>query len=39
MKEVYDSEILYYYDERGLIVKRSRVKRGIVQNFDTFEYK
>lgn len=39
VKTVYFSEILYEYNDKGLITKRSRLNNGIVLNYDTFEYK
>lgn len=38
VKTVYYSEILYDYNDKGLIAKRSRLNNGIVLNYDTFEY-
>ena len=39
VKTVYYSEVLYEYNDKGLITKRSRLNNGIVLNYDTFEYK
>ncbi len=39
VKTVFYSEILYKYNDQGLITKRSRLRGGEVLNFDTFEYK
>lgn len=36
---VHHSEILYEYNKKGLITKRSRLNNGIVISYSTFEYK
>lgn len=39
VQNVYYSEVLYEYNDQGLITKRLRLNHGIVLNYDTFEYR